>query len=625
MPLRDGRLMWDAVAPRGWSIRVKSVMLALGYLLVLSAVYGAFTVHVVQREVAEAHERLRQTARLVAAEIDGALDAGVQRLETVSRLPGLAYGLQSIQAAPRNGYIPPWTTLHYLFFKSTLFEGGVFLLDHDGVVLWTEPPGLPWLHANLRASPGIAEVFATPTRAVSGLLAPDALASGPHVVVAVPITNGVGELQGVLGGVVDLAAPHVFGDVLASIATTNGRYVRIVDQHDAVLLATDPEHPVAADTGEARDDDPLRAMVRLETAPWRVVAGQPPALGLQGVWRSQRMLLVAGAALLLVLVATAMPVINGFVRGIRRLGDAAQTVARGDLSQPVEVGTGRDEIASLARTFDQMRRELGASRDALEHRLAEREQLIRQLVESNEQLVRAQARLIEAERFAAIGELSAAVAHGIRNPVAGIKMAAQLASVELPHDHPLRRNVDDIVGEADKLEARITTLLNFAKPFEPQPRPCRVERIVEAAASSLRHQAEGRGLTLVLDVRPGLPVVAVDEAQIEQVLLDLLANAIDATPSGGTVTIAAEPADDDRGIRISVRDTGSGITAANMRRVFTLFFTTKPNGSGFGLAVAKKIVERHGGTITVASEVGCGTGFTIVLPVTPEDFPAPRP
>lgn len=614
-----------AWTPRAWSIRVKSLMLAVGYLLVLSAVYGSFTVHVLQREIAEAHERLRQTARLVAAEIDGALDAGLQRLATVSRLPGLAYGLQSIQEAPRDGYIPPWTTLHYLFFKSTLFDGGVFLLDRDGGVLWTEPPGLPWQHQNLRTVAGIEDVFVTRSRSVSGVVQSDRLVAAPHVVMAVPIANEAGELQGVLGGVVDLSTGHAFADVLASIATANGRFVEVVDQHGTVLLATETSRRFASGaTPAARDDDdPMRAVVPLASAPWQVVAGQPPALGLQGVWRSQLALWAGGAALLLVLAATALPVIDGFVRGIRRLTDAAATVARGDLEQPVEVGQGRDEIAVLARAFDQMRVELGASRRTLEQRLDEREQLIRQLVESDAEKARAQARLIEAERFAAIGELSAAVAHGIRNPVAGIKVAAQLASLELPADHPLRGNVDDIVSEADRLEARITTLLNFARPFEPDARRCRLGDLVEAAVASMRHHAESRGLTLVAAIPQDLPAAVVDEAQIEQVLLDLISNAVDATPAGGTITVAAEAAAGGRGVRLTVRDTGSGIAPEHLPRIFKLFFTTKANGTGFGLAVAKKIVERHHGTITVASTAGQGTCFTIDLP-TGAGIPAPE-
>src|SRR6185295_19230063 len=108
----------------------------------------------------------------------------------------------------------------------------------------------------------------------------------------------------------------------------------------------------------------------------------------------------------------------------------------------------------------------------------------RALVRANEELRAAQSRLIDAERLAAIGELSASVAHGIRNPLAGIKAAAQFADLDLPKDHPLHENIVDIISEVDKLESRIKALLDFAKPFEPRPSPCDAGRIIADAVAS---------------------------------------------------------------------------------------------------------------------------------------------
>ena len=239
----------------------------------------------------------------------------------------------------------------------------------------------------------------------------------------------------------------------------------------------------------------------------------------------------------------------------------------------------------------------------------------RALLRANEELRATQSRLIDAERLAAIGELSAAVAHGIRNPVAGIKAAAQFANLELPDDHPLRESITDIISEADKLENRIKTLLDFSKPFEPRTSACRVERIVADAVASLHTQIATQGIALTTDFDAALPEVALDYAQIEQVLLALLSNAVEAMPAGGRVAISARLAADGASVRITVADSGPGIPPEQLSRIFKLFFTTKSSGTGFGLAVAKKIVERHGGTIAVESTVGQGTCFTIELPV----------
>lgn len=614
--------MASAVSPRGWSIRVKSVVLAIGYLLALSAVYGVFTLYLLRRETSEARDRFQQTARIVAAELDAAVASGAQRLQTVMRLPGLVYGLQTMQEAKGEGYIPPWTTLHYLFFKSPVFSGGVFLLDRAGKVLWTEPPGLPWLQQTFTDLAPIAQLYQLRRSVISGVLGGDRLSAQPHVVIGVPIENDSGEVQGILAGVIDLTSSE-FSDILRAASTSGGRFVEVVDQDGVVLAGTNaarlfqPAEPFPTN-GEA----PMLASVTLARAPWRVVAGQPPSLGLAGVWQFQRALWAIGVALLLAAGAVAAPLLNGFVRSIRRLTDAAETVARGDLSQPVVVGKRRDELATLGRSFEQMRVELGHSRRALEQRLEEREELIRLLMRANEDLRATHARLIEAERFAAIGELSAAVAHGIRNPVAGIKAAAQFASMELPAHHPLSENISDIIGEADRLEARIKTLLDFAKPFEPHLTPCHVDQIVGDAVASLRTQLAAQNIQLVVDVPPGLPTVELDYAQVEQVLLALLSNAVEAMASGGQITITGRSTDDGR-LQLEVADTGPGIMPDQLERVFKLFFTTKSHGTGLGLPVAKKIVERHGGTIRVESEHGHGTKFTIELPVSESPSESP--
>ncbi len=604
-------------SPRGWSIRVKSVILASGYLLALSAVYGAFTIYLWRTETSQAHDRLQQTARIVAAELDAYVESGAQRLQTVLRLPGLTYGLQSIQEARGDGYIPPWTTLHYLFFKSPVFSGGIFLLDRTGKVLWTEPPGLPWLHQTFTELVPVAEMLQARRSVISGVLDGDRLLAQPHVVIGAPIQNDSGELQGILAGVIDLMASE-FGDIMRAVSTTGGQFVEVVDQHGVVLAGTDSARlfrPAAPfPTSEAT---PMLASVALARAPWRVVAGQPPSLALAAVWQFQRALWGIGITLLLVAGAVAAPILNGFVRSVKQLTDAAETVARGDLSQPVVISQRRDELAALARAFEQMRVELGRSRRALEQRLEEREELIGMLVRANEELQVTQARLIEAERFAAIGELSAAVAHGIRNPVAGIKAAAQFASLDLSDHHPLHENISDIIGEANKLEARIKTLLDFAKPFEPHRVSCRVDKIVVDAVASLRSQVAAQGIDLVVDLDPTLPEAELDDAQIEQVLLALLSNAVEAMPSGGRITVTGRLATNGQCLHIEVIDSGPGIAPDQLESVFKLFFTTKSSGTGLGLAVVKKIVERHGGTIAVKSELGKGSRFTITLPLSP--------
>jgi signal transduction histidine kinase len=236
------------------------------------------------------------------------------------------------------------------------------------------------------------------------------------------------------------------------------------------------------------------------------------------------------------------------------------------------------------------------------------------LADANAELRTAQAQLIQAERFAAIGEVSAAVAHGIRNPLAGIKAAARVAGIEVGADHPVRATIADIVNESNKLEARIKALLDFARPFEPHRAPCAIAGLVQEALGALRSQIQAHGVAVTVDVDPALPAADVDRGQIVEVLLVLLSNAVEAMPDGGTLTVRAHRGADPRQVTVEIRDTGIGISPAQQARLFHLFATTKPGGTGLGLAVAKKIVERHGGRIAATSAPGAGTCFTIGLP-----------
>ena len=233
----------------------------------------------------------------------------------------------------------------------------------------------------------------------------------------------------------------------------------------------------------------------------------------------------------------------------------------------------------------------------------------------NQELRDAQSRLIEAERFAAIGELSALVAHGIRNPLAGIKAAAQYAELDLPADHALRENLADIITEVDKLEGRIKALLDFARPFEPHPTSCDVAQIVQDALTSLRTQIAAQGIRVTTEIDRTLPPVQLDYAQIEQVLLALMSNAIEAMPRGGRLAVSATRTADGHRVRLVVTDTGPGIHPEQIPHLFDLFVTGKPSGTGLGLAFAKKIVELHGGRITAESELALGSRFTIELPI----------
>jgi signal transduction histidine kinase len=232
-----------------------------------------------------------------------------------------------------------------------------------------------------------------------------------------------------------------------------------------------------------------------------------------------------------------------------------------------------------------------------------------------EALRRAQEELVQAERMAAVGELSATVAHGIRNPLAGIRAAAQFAREEVDSPATMQEGFDDIIAETDRLERRIRAILDLARPFETRLEVVGVEALLRDFIASVRTRIPA-GIDLSIECAPDLPRVEVDVRQLNEVLDALVVNAVEAMGAKGKLCIRG--GDGKAGMRrvnVTVDDTGPGIEPARLGRIFDLFYTTKASGTGVGLAMARRLLERQGGRIEVASVVGEGTTFTLSLPV----------
>lgn len=233
---------------------------------------------------------------------------------------------------------------------------------------------------------------------------------------------------------------------------------------------------------------------------------------------------------------------------------------------------------------------------------------------ATEDLRRTQEALVRHERLAAVGELSAAVAHGIRNPLAGIRAAAQVAREDPDEAETVRESLDDIIHEADRLEHRVRSLLDFARPFEPTLERGQINPLVTDVVDSLRRRLPP-AVAVRCSLADGLPAVAFDPVQMTEVLEALAVNAVEAMHAAGALTIATRPAADGAGgVELMVSDTGPGLDAAQQRRVFDLFYTTKPTGTGLGLATVKRLVDRHGGRVRIDSAPGAGAAFVVTLP-----------
>lgn len=223
------------------------------------------------------------------------------------------------------------------------------------------------------------------------------------------------------------------------------------------------------------------------------------------------------------------------------------------------------------------------------------------------------------EKLAAIGNLAAGVAHEIRNPLSSIKGYATYFGQRFPDGSEDREAAQVMVREVDRLNRVITDLIGLSRPTDVRVEPVDALAVAEHALRLLRQDAENRKVRLRLDAAPRLPLVLLDGDRFGQALLNVCLNAIEAMPQGGELALSLKPVSHGKRLCFEVRDTGTGILPEHLGHVFDPYFTTKGQGTGLGLATVHKIVEAHGGEISVASRhsslgAPSGTVFRIVLP-----------
>ena len=219
----------------------------------------------------------------------------------------------------------------------------------------------------------------------------------------------------------------------------------------------------------------------------------------------------------------------------------------------------------------------------------------------------------QAERLAALGQLAAAVAHEIRNPLNGIRGAQDILLEKIKPEDPEYKFAEIVRRETRRIEDIVNEFLDFARPREPNRMKVNIGNVITSVLDLCARQAADRGVLLKSELPENDIFITADADQIKQVLLNLVLNSIDACESGGAVRVTAEQKDDN--VWLSIIDTGSGMNEEDRARLFEPFFTTKPSGTGLGLAVSRRIVEKHGGHIKVKTKSGEGTEFTVVLPV----------
>lgn len=260
-------------------------------------------------------------------------------------------------------------------------------------------------------------------------------------------------------------------------------------------------------------------------------------------------------------------------------------------------------------------RKLGALHKLLDIELAIMNETYREDLVSRLQAIEQdhyQTKLNKSEHLAAVGELAASLAHEIKNPLAGISGAIQILGQELDDDHPHKEIIEEALRQIDRLDAAVKDLLIYARPKPPVTAPVPIYQLLQRALVLLREEPAFRGVRIECNPADSESAMEIDEAQIQQVLTNLLINAAHACQNGGTIQCRVLPAATSK--KIVIEDDGIGMTRDVLDRAFEPFYTTKAKGTGLGLAICKRIVESHGGTITLDSRPGHGTRVTVELP-----------
>jgi two-component system NtrC family sensor kinase len=335
---------------------------------------------------------------------------------------------------------------------------------------------------------------------------------------------------------------------------------------------------------------------------------------------SLRMAAYTLVAVLLIAVLTGLFVWRMVHIPVKKLTGGTERLTHGQLGYQLDI-VSRDELGELALSFNQMSRQL---REAREETDAWAQMLEARVEEKTRELKHAHEQVMQSEKMASIGKLAATVAHEINNPLSGILTYAKLLRKWLDRDGWDTGRRDEVRGSLELIESEsrrcgdiVRNLLTFSRSAPMNLQWVDLNQVIDRCVRLVQHQTELNNVQLQPQLAEDLPQVQCDPAQIEQLLLALMMNAIDALPHGGNLWVRSRMLPEVSSVQLEVQDDGVGISEEILPNLFEPFFTTKEKGHGvgLGLAISKGIAERHRGRIDVESKPGQGTKFTVTLPV----------
>ena len=305
--------------------------------------------------------------------------------------------------------------------------------------------------------------------------------------------------------------------------------------------------------------------------------------------------LLTGLVVLLAVLASYL-LSNSILKPLNALIAAKEKMIAGGSLEEVDLRSAPQEIAALGNSFNA---------------------LVRAIRERDKQMSRqTQEKLMRSDRLAMVGQLASGVAHEINNPLGSILLFSRLIMQQVPPEGRVRENLDRIEKETKRCHNIVRNLLDFARQRKPLVESVDINQLMEATLTVLGDQYLFHNVEIVKNYSSGLPALQADSAQLQQVLMNIIMNAVDAMDKKGRLILETRAGSQDGYIDVSISDTGCGISSENIERIFDPFFTTKEvgHGTGLGLSVSYGIVQTHQGDISVSSTPGAGSTFTVSLP-----------
>jgi signal transduction histidine kinase/ActR/RegA family two-component response regulator len=577
------------------NLKQKTFVVVAISIAALLAVYVAFSNLYVQREKKRLLDDRLAAARAIGEEFTRFFTRGADRLQTVTALPALAYGLGTLAEDKEGKQIPAWTTLHYLFYQSDVFDS-VYLLNTTGSILWSEPPDQDQIQKPFENFHQILAKLGSPPADVAFLFSGQA--SNANIFLASPLTDAQGRIVGILVGSIPHSHP-----LIHRMLQPNGGYgtAQLVDeQSKEVIASTNPGRELRPfefpDASKA-----LLVKAPAAPSPFTIVIDQDINDAYAGISNLRTALTAFGALFIVIAMGSLVFILRSFTRPVELLTEAARRIGDGDLSGGFTLNRS-DEIGLLSKTLDDMKVKLKSSYDLL----------------------------LQSEKMALMGQIVAGIAHELNNPLTIVIGNVQLMMLRDMNEKDLQ-SLTRVKDGAERASKIVKNLLAFARQEKPERKPTEVNGLLKKALELRAYELRISNIEVRMELSTDLPETLADPHQLQQVFLNLIVNAEQAMiESHGKGVLRISTRADAGRILISFTDDGPGISQENIRRIFEPFFTTKMvgKGTGLGLSICQGIVGEHGGRIDVESAAGRGSTFVVELPIqkwAPQLAVAPEP